>query len=322
MAGDERLMDRVKRMIRVRHYSPRTEAAYCLWIRRYLKFHGMKHPAEMGEAEINAFVSHLAIDLNVSASTQTQALCALLFLYRKVLGIPVDELGGIVRARRHDKLPVVLTREEARAVIGELRDEQRLMASLLYGGGLRLSECLKLRVLDIDFNRREITVRSGKGGKDRMTMLPEALVEPLQVHLRRVKAVHQRDLADGWGRVELPSALERKYPGASSEWRWQWVFPQQRRWRNEQTGEQGRHHADPTILQRAVKEAVRQAGITKHAGCHTLRHSFATHLLESGYDIRTIQELLGHKDVRTTMIYTHVLNRGASGVRSPMDGPW
>lgn len=290
-----------------------------MWIRRFIGFHDMKHPAEMGAAEINCYVSYLANECGVSASTQTQALSALLFLYRRVLSVPVEDLGDIARARKSVHVPAVLTREETRAVLGQLEGDLRLMASLLYGGGLRLSECLRLRVLDLDFGRCEIAVRNGKGGKDRVTTLPAALKAPVHDHLRRVEALHEQDLSEGWGRVMLPDSLARKYLNAPEEWKWQWVFPQRKRWIDRATGEQGRHHIDATVLQRAMKDAVRRAGITKHAGCHTLRHSFATHLLESGYDIRTIQELLGHKDVRTTQIYTHVLNRGAGGVKSPFD---
>ncbi|MDI6713112.1 MAG: integron integrase [Anaerosomatales bacterium] len=304
--------------LRARHYSERTEAAYCLWVKRFVRFHGMRHPAELGEAEINAFLTHLAIEGRVSVSTQNQALAALLFLYRHVLG---REMGGldIVRARRPVRLPVVMTRDEVRAVLERMHGRERLMASLLYGSGLRLMECVQLRVLDLDFERGEIAVRNGKGDKDRVTVLPAAVRAPLSRHLREVKRIHEADLAAGWGQVPLPGALDRKYPNASAEWRWQWVFPQTHRWRDPATGRQGRHHVDPSILQRAVRRAVLEAGITKHVGCHTFRHSFATHLLESGYDIRTIQELLGHKDVKTTMIYTHVLRMGAGGVRSPMD---
>ncbi len=314
-------MDVVRDELRARHYSRRTEQAYCLWIRRFLRFHGMRHPRELSEPEVNAFLTHLATHEHVSASTQTQALSALLFLYRRVLGIDLGSFGQVVRARKPYRLPVVMTRGEVRAVLGCMEGETWLMASLLYGSGLRLTECLGLRVQDVDLSRGEITVRNGKGGKDRVTMLPQSLKSPLAEQLRRANVVHEHDLADGWGRVVLPDALDRKYPSASADWRWQWVFPQQRRWRNPTTGEQGRHHMDPTILQRAVKVAAQRAGILKHVGCHTFRHSFATHLLENGYDIRTIQELLGHKDVTTTMIYTHVLNRGGHGVRSPLDGP-
>jgi integron integrase len=244
---------------------------------------------------------------------------ALLFLYRQVIGREVGELGEVIRARKPKRLPVVMTREEVKAVLANLSGDKWLMAALLYGAGLRLMECLRLRVQDIDFSQNEILVRDGKGAKDRITMLPESLTAPLQDHLRVVRALHERDLADGWGRVPLPAALDRKYPHAPAEWRWPWVFPQENRWKNTQTGEQGRHHLHETLLQRAIKDAVRKAGIVKRVGCHTFRHAFATHLLEAGYDIRTIQELLGHKDVSTTMIYTHVLNKGGHGVRSPID---
>lgn len=314
------LMDQLRVALRSRHYSRRTEQAYCLWVRRFIRFHGLRHPAEMSEAEVNAFLTHLAVDERVSAATQTQALSAIVFLYRRVLGREIGELDDLVRARKSRRLPVVLTREEVRRLLDGLEGDQWLMASLMYGSGLRLMECLRLRVLDLEPARAEILVRDGKGGKDRVTMLPLSLKPALRTQLARARALHRRDLDEGWGRVALPGALARKYPTAPTDWRWQWVFPQQRRWRDPETGEQGRHHVHPTIIQRAVKEAVRGSGITKHATCHTLRHSFATHLLEAGYDIRTIQELLGHKDVSTTMIYTHVLNRGGQGVRSPIDG--
>ena len=314
------LMTQMSAALRSRHYSRRTEQAYCLWVRRFIRFHGIRHPADMAEPEINAFLTHLAVERQVSASTQTQALSALLFLYRRVIGREVGELTDLIRARKPKRLPVVLTRDEVKAVLGELDGDKRLMASLMYGAGLRLMECLRLRVLDLELTRGEIVVRDGKGGKDRVTMLPLSVKPSLDSQLAAARSVHQRDLADGWGRVALPDALARKYPNAPADWRWQWVFPQQRRWKNLQTGEQGRHHVHESIIQRAMKEAVGSAGILKHASCHTLRHSFATHLLEAGYDIRTIEELLGHKDVGTTMTYTHVLNRGGQGVRSPIDG--
>jgi integron integrase len=314
------LMSQMSAALRSRHYSRRTEQAYCLWVRRFIHFHGIRHPAEMAESEINAFLTHLAVDEQVSASTQTQALSALLFLYRHVLGREVGQIGDLVRARTPRRLPVVLTQEEVKAVLHALQGDHRLMASLMYGAGLRLMECLRLRVLDLEFARGEIVVRDGKGGKDRVTMLPRTPTLALETHLTAARAVHQGDFADGWGRVELPDALARKYPNAPSDWRWQWAFPQQRRWKSRQTGAQGRHHVHESIIQRAMRDAVIRAGIVKHASCHTLRHSFATHLLDACYDIRTIQELLGHKDVRTTMIYTHVLNRGGQGVRSPFDG--
>jgi len=315
-----KLLDQLRDALRSRHYSRRTAKTYCQWVRRYIFFHNVRHPAEMGEHEINAFLTHLAVKNQVSASPQNQALSALLFLYRHVIGREVGDLGDVIRARKPKRLPVVMTREEVKVVLASLTADKWLMASLMYGAGLGLMQCLRLRVQDIDFSRNEILVRDGKGAKDRITMLPVSLKAPLQEHLKQVKAVHERDLDDGWGRVQLPMALDRKYPNAPKEWRWQWVFPQENRWKNTKTGEEGRHHVHETILQRAVKEAVRKANVVKHVGCHTFRHSFATHLLESGYDIRTIQELLGHKDVSTTMIYTHVLNRGGHGVRSPVDG--
>lgn len=325
--GKPRLLDRVREAIRARHYSPRTEDAYIAWIKRFIFFHNKRHPAEMAEPEINAFLTHLAVKEKVSASTQNQALSALLFLYRHIIGREVGDLGEVVRARKPKRIPAVMTRDETKAVLAHLTGDKWLMASLMYGAGLRLMECLRLRVQDIDFARNEITVHDGKGGKDRITMLPELLKNPLQEHLRKVKAIHERDLAEGWGRVLMPDALDRKYPNAPKEWRWQWVFPQENRWKNSKTGEEGRHHIDESLVQKAVREAVSKAGLTKRTTCHTFRHSRVypalcgtTHLLESGYDIRTVQELLGHSDVKTTMIYTHVLNRGPSGVRSPMDG--
>ncbi len=314
-----KLLDQLRQALRARHYSPRTEETYVLLVKRFVFHHHLKHPKEMGEADINAFLTHLAVERKVSASTQNQALCALLFLYRHVIGREVGNLGEVIRARRPKRLPVVLTRTEVKAVLAELAGDKWLMASLLYGAGLRLMECLRLRIQDIDFARNEIMVRDGKGAKDRITMLPASLKPHLQAQLGKVKAVHAKDLADGWGRVQMPDALDRKYPNAAKEWRWQWVFPQEKRWRDRKTGDEGRHHTHETVLQRAVKEAVWKAGLIKRIGCHTFRHSFATHLLETGYDIRTIQELLGHKDVSTTMIYTHVLNKGGRGVRSPMD---
>lgn len=314
-----KLLDRVRLELRARHYSPRTEAAYLGWIRRFILFHGKRHPAEMGEHEINAFLTHLAVSGHVSASTQNQALASLLLLYRYVIGREVGDLGAVIRARRPHRLPVVLSRDEVRQVLARLSGDRWLIASLLYGAGLRLSEGLTLRVHDLDFERREILVRDGKGAKDRVTMLPASLIEPLRRHLEGVRVLHERDKREGWGRVMLPDALARKYPNAPVEWPWQWVFPQEKRWRNATTGEEGRHHQDESLLQKAMRRAVMEAGLVKRATCHSFRHSFATHLLESGYDIRTVQELLGHSDVRTTMIYTHVLQRGGRGVKSPVD---
>ncbi|MES1209758.1 MAG: integron integrase [Pseudomonadota bacterium] len=305
--------------IRTRHLSPRTEEAYIGWLRRFILFHGKRHPDEMAEPEITAFLSHLATDAHVAASTQNQALAAILFLYQRVLGRELDWLSGMVHAKRPDRLPVVLSRDEVVALLGKMRGVSHLMATLLYGSGLRVLECAELRVKDLDFDRHELTVHDGKGRKDRVTMLPDRLDAPLRSHLARVRANHERDLAKGAGAVALPDALDRKYRGASKDWPWQWVFPASRHYIDRVTGERRRHHLHETVLQRAVKAAVRAARIAKHATVHTLRHSFATHLLEAGYDIRTIQELLGHRDVRTTMIYTHVLNRGGRGVRSPLD---
>jgi integron integrase len=314
-----RLLDQMRVEMRCRHYSRRTEETYCTWVKRFIFFHKLRHPKEMGEKEINEFLSRLAIEGKIGASTQNQALSALLFLYRNVIKRDLDDLGGVVRARKTKRLPVVMTREEVRSVMSRLEGQAWLMACLMYGAGLRLNECLSLRVQDIDFGGNQITVRSGKGAKDRVTMLPQAAKQPLIAHLRRVKVIHEKDLAEGYGKVSLPDALARKYRYAAEEWRWQFVFPQKHRWVDRRTRAEGRHHVDESIVQKAVATAVRDAGMTKRATCHTLRHSFATHLLESGYDIRTVQELLGHKDVRTTMVYTHVLNRGGKGVRSPMD---
>jgi len=315
-----KLLDQVRMAIRARHYSWRTERSYVAWVRRFILFNSKRHPAVMGEREVTAFLSSLAVEGRVSASTQNQALSAILFLYRHVLGVELEWMSGIVKAKRPVRLPTVLTREEVRAVLGELQGVPWLMASLMYGAGLRVLECARLRVKDIDFSRLEVTVRDGKGCKDRLTMLPVSLRDPLMAHLERVRLTHQRDLRRGLGSVELPSAIERKYPRATFEWAWQWVFPATRFYRDPRSGRYRRHHLHETVMQRAMKDAVRTAGVAKPASCHTLRHSFATHLLEAGYDIRTIQELLGHSDVSTTMIYTHVVNRGGQGVRSPLDG--
>ena len=272
----------------------------------------------MGSEEVNAFLTHLAVDLQVSASIQNQALSALLFLYRELLERDLD-LEGVVRARAQKRLPVVLTEAEVRAVRQMLEGDPALVVGLLYGSGLRLMEALRLRVQDLDFERRELTVRDGKGGKDRRTLLPQSQSEPLKQHLQHVRRLHQQDLAAGWGAVILPNALARKYPHADREWGWQWGFPQRNRWKDSATGQEGRHHLDSSLVQKAVKQAVRRAGLMKPAACHTFRHSFATHLLERGQDIRTIQELMGHSDLNTTMIYTHVLKRGPLGVISPAD---
>ncbi|HEX4993863.1 MAG TPA: integron integrase [Methylomirabilota bacterium] len=314
-----RLLDRVRAALRTRHCSPRTEKAYVGWTRRHILFHGKRHPADMGAAEITRFLSALAVQRNVAASTQNQALSALLFLYREVLEQELPWLDDIVRAKTRERIPVVLTRDEVQAAVAGLDGPPRLLALLLYGAGLRLLEALRLRVKDVDFARNQITVRSGKGGKDRVTMLPAAVRRDLAKHLEVVRAQHEADVRAGAGWVELPWAFARKYPRAAREWIWQWIFPATRPYLHRDTGQRRRHHLHETVLQRAVKEAVRSAGIPKGATCHTFRHSFATHLLEDGADIRTVQELLGHRDVTTTMIYTHVLNRGPAGVLSPAD---
>jgi integron integrase len=310
----------VREAIRLRHYSRRTEEAYLRWVVRFVRFHGTRHPRELGGREIEGFLSSLAVRGGVSAATQNQARAALVFLYRDVLRTPVPLIEDVVRAKRPVRLPVVLTRQEVRDVIARLDGQPRLVALLLYGAGLRLLEALTLRVKDIDLEAGQLLVRNGKGSKDRVTVLPRTAIEPLRLQLERVRQMHQRDLAAGGGRVVLPGALEEKYPAAGRDWVWQWVFPASSRYRDAATGERRRHHLHESAVQRAVRAAVLRAQIPKRASCHTFRHSFATHLLADGYDIRTVQELLGHADVRTTMIYAHVLNRGGRGVRSPADG--
>jgi integron integrase len=312
-------VERVREEIRARHYSRRTEKAYWHWIRRFIFFHGKRHPSSMGAAEVSAFLSWLATSRNVAAATQNQALSALLFLYKHVLGVSLPWLDGMVRAQRPVRLPAVLTEAEVRRLLGQIEGSARLMVGLLYGAGLRQIECLMLRVKDIDFSYRQVIVRDGKGMRDRATMLPENLVQPLQRHLGKVRLLHQRDLKEGHGEVWLPRALARKYRRAGYQWAWQFVFPSAGRSADPESGAVRRHHVHPDTLSRAVKQAARAAGIAKHVSCHTLRHSFATHLLERGYDIRTVQELLGHADVSTTMVYTHVMNKGARGVKSPLD---
>ena len=309
----------VRHKARVRRFSPRTERVYVAWIRRFIRFHGLRHPKELGEAQVAAFLNHLAAERGVAPSTQTQALCALLFLYEHVLERPLGRLQDLSWARPRARLPVVLTPEEVEAVLRELKGVPWLVGMLLYGSGLRLLECLQLRVKDVDLARGEIRVRDTKGGRPRVTVLPEAVREPLRGHVEAVRRLHEADLRRGAGEVALPGALAVKYPGAAREWAWQWVFPAGRQYVTPGGGGRRRHHVHESVIQRAMKAAVRRSGIGKRATCHTFRHSFATHLLEGGYDIRTVQELLGHKDVSTTMIYTHVLNRGGKGVRSPAD---
>ena len=314
-----RLLDRVRATLRARHYSPRTEKAYAGWIRRFIAFHDFRRPEEMGSAEITQFLSYLATERRVSASTQNQAFAALLFLYRVILERELDELDGVVRAKRPVRLPLVLTRKEATAILSRMEGVPRLMAVLMYGGGLRVTECCRLRIKDLSFSKGEILVRDGKGNKDRVTILPGRIVGPLREHVERVRWQHNADLGRGAGSVSLPHALDGKYRNAHREWPWQWVFPATRIRRDATTGHWQRYHLHESVVQRELAFAVRAAALSKPATCHTLRHSFATHLLESGYDIRTIQELMGHRDVATTMIYTHVLNRGGRGVRSPFD---
>ena len=313
------LLAEMREVLRTRHYSRRTEGVYLHWVRRYIRHH-RRHPREMGGKEVGAFLSWLARERKVSAATQNQALAALLFLYRDVMRLPIGDVGVTARAKTPERVPVVLTRREVRLVTERLRGTMRLIALLLYGSGLRLMEVLSLRVKDVDFERGEITVRRGKGAKDRVTVLPDGVRDPLRRHLLRVRELHRRDLAAGRGEVELPGAFERKSPGAARSWAWQWVFPAARCGADRETGEVRRFHLHPSAVQRAVARAVRESRIDKRASCHTFRHSFATHLLEAGSDIRTVQELLGHSDVATTMVYTHVLGRGARGVRSPLDG--
>ena len=321
MTSPNALLEHVRTIIRLKHLSIHTEDSYLSTIRRFILFHGKRHPALLGPEAIRDYLTHLAVEEHVAASTQNVARNALLFLYRDVLGIPLPTLEGVAPARRPERLPVVFTRAEVRALLAQMDGTPRLMASLLYGSGLRLMECLRLRVKDIDLEMQQITIRDGKGQKDRITMLPRAAQDPLQRQLERAVALFSDDLAAGQANVYLPDALSRKYPHAGCEWAWQWVFPAARLSTDPRTGQVRRHHLGEETLQRAVKAAIAQAQIAKHGSCHTLRHSFATHLIEDGYDIRTVQELLGHKDVRTTMIYTHVLNRGGRGVHSPLDAP-
>jgi integron integrase len=324
-----KLLTQLRTVLRTRHYSPRTDEAYVYWVRRFVRDAGLRHPTTLSERDVAGFLSELAVRRRVSASTQNQALSALLFLYREVLGAPLALVDGVVRAQRPRRLPTVLTRDEVRTILKRLADRRgsdggaRLVVSLLYGSGLRLAEALALRVKDVDLARGELTVRGGKGDRDRLTMLPSSLAPDVRRQIERVRHLHTRDLAHGGGRVVLPDSLATKLPSAAESFGWQWVFPATRRYVDPRTGEHRRHHLDASVVQRALQEAVESAretlGLVKRVSCHTFRHSFATHLIESGYDIRTVQELLGHRDVRTTMLYTHVLNKGGRGVRSPAD---
>ena len=313
-----KLLDRLRAACRVRHYSIRTEAAYHDWAERFIRYHKIRHPATMGEAEVNAFLTYLAVERRVAASTQNQAMCALLFLYDAVLARPLDELK-VVRASRPKRLPVVLTRDEVRLVLGHLEGVNGLIGRTLYGTGMRLLECLRLRVKDVDFGLNQVSIRGGKGDKDRLTVLPAAIQDALRAQLVSVAELHAADVADGYGRVYLPTALERKYPRAAGEWGWQYVFPSVKRSVDPRSGEERRHHLNESSVSRAITAGVKGAKVLKPATAHTLRHSFATHLIEDGVDIRTVQELLGHESVETTMIYTHVLGKGGRGVTSPLD---
>jgi len=312
-------LEKIRHLMQAQHYAIRTEQAYVDWIRRFILYHDKRHPTEMGEIEVSAFLTHLSVNRNVAPATQGQALNALVFLYRKVLNQPLGELQGIVRAKKKEKIPVVLTQSEVATLLSKLEGTHWLVACVLYGSGLRLMECIRLRVKDIDLDRLSITVRRGKGNKDRVVTLARELVVPLKRHLELVKTTHERDMAEGFGAVYLPYALERKYPAAASSWGWQYVFPATKRSIDPRSQMTRRHHMDETTVQKAVKMAIRKAGINRPASCHTLRHSFATHLLERGADIRTVQEQLGHSDVKTTEIYTHVIGRGGSSVISPLE---
>ncbi len=319
MPEPPRLLEQVRYAIRLRHYSFATERAYIQWIRRFILVNNKRHPRDMGAAEVEAFLTNLAVKEKVSPSTQNQALSAILFLYRRVLEIELEWMDNIVHAKRERRIPVVFTQQEARTVIAHLNDKYWLMGSLMYGAGPRVMECLRLRIKDFDYDYRQITVHNGKGHKDRRTVLPDSVTERLAEHLVRVRALHKSDIDAGTAGVSLTYAFARKYPTAGLEWNWQYIFPSSKRSKSPYTGQVERHHADQSGIQRAVKAASKKVGITKHGSCHTFRHSFATHLLESGYDIPTVQELLGHTNVKTTMIYTHVLNRSGRAVRSPMD---
>lgn len=314
-----RLLDQLRKAIRVRHYSYETEKAYVYWTRFFVRFNGLRHPRELTESDVGRFLTFLAVQRSVSPSTQNQALNAIVFLYKHVLQRPLGHIGNAARAKRRERLPVVFTPGEVERIVSRLDGTARIAVALLYGSGLRLMECLRLRIKDIDFERGEITVRDGKGGKDRVTVLPSSVRNDLLRCIERSRNLHNYDLAEGYGEVSLPYALERKYPNAAREFRWQYIFPADKRSVDPVSRRVKRHHLLPDAIQRQVKRAIAESGVQKHGSCHTFRHSFATHVLESGYDIRTVQELLGHKDVSTTMIYTHVLNRGGRGVRSPLD---
>jgi integron integrase len=316
----KKLLDLYRDAIRVKQYSPRTEKTYIEWVRQYILYHNKRHPREMAAPEINQFITHLVVDRKTSASTQNQALSAILFLYRHVLKINIDETTiAFVRPQKGKRVPTVLSKDEARAILAQLGGQYKLMTQILYGSGLRLMECLRLRVKDLDFENHRIIVYDGKGGDDRVTMLPDSLLTPIRLHLEQVKTLHENDLANGFGSVYIPPGLDKKIPTAHQQWAWQYVFPASSFYKDPETGIMRRHHTHETALQKAIRAAALAARVDKHVTPHTFRHSFATHLLQSGYDIRTVQELLGHKDVKTTMIYTHVLQRGGLAVKSPLD---
>lgn len=315
-----RLLEQIKDQMEIRNYSPNTIQPYLKWIRFFILFHGKQHPVHLGADHVRAFLSYIVKEMRLSASSQNQALNALLFMYKQVLQIDLGPIGDALRARRTKRIPDVLTRREVRSVLNLIEGTPRLVASLLYGAGLRLNDGIQLRVKDLDFEKKEIIVHHGKGGKDRRSMIPESLSLQLQDHLQKVRELHKRDLQDGYGQAPLPNALSKKYPNADKEWGWQWIFPAATRYQDPSDKIWRRYHIHESTVQKAVKAAARNSGLPKRIGCHTFRHSFATHLLEEGYDIRTVQELLGHKDVKTTMIYTHVLNKGGLGVKSPLDG--
>ena len=318
---EKKLLDQYRDTLRIKHYSPRTEDTYILWVKNYILYHNKRHPKEMGIPEIEQYLTHLATKMKVSASTQNQAFSAILFLYRHVLHIELDELQLVeLRPQRSKTIPTVLSKDEVKRLIANLTGTNKLIAQVIYGGGLRIMECMRLRIKDIDFDNHQIIVRDGKGENDRFTVLPDSLIQPLQLHLRYVKSLHEKDLADGFGSVYLPYALERKYKNANKDWIWQYLFPAPKISTDKRTDVVRRHHIHESIAQKAISEAAHRASIDKHVTPHTLRHSFATHLLQAGYDIRTIQELLGHKDVKTTMMYTHVLKLGGLAVKSPLDG--
>ena len=314
-----KLLQQIRNAVRTRHYSPRTEQAYVAWARRFIVFHGTTHPASMGADHVREFLTYLAVDRGVSSSTQSQALSGILFMYQEVLGMDIGWVSDVARAKKPKRVPVVLSRGEVKAILRRMQAKPLLMATLLYGSGLRLTECMTLRVKDVDFELSRIFVRAGKGAKDRSALFPQSVRAPMKAHLESVRRLYESDLLDANIATTLPDGIEREYPNANREWAWQYVFPASRLWTHKETGRRYRHHQHESVLQRAFKEAVRKSGVPKQASCHTLRHSFATHMLEAGYNIRKVQQLLGHADVRTTMQYTHLVGANTEGVTSPID---